>query len=83
MPRLEGPGRRHHEARQQTVAQAFAIDAEIGRLADANVVPGRALDARELPRPDMGLFVGIKLEAALLNFGKRIGRRRLDPIDLL
>ena len=82
MARLEGAGRRHHQTGEQAVLQAFAIDAEIGRLADANVVPGRAFDARELPRPDMRLLVGVDDEAALLDFCDRIRRRRLDPVDL-
>src|SRR4029077_3362671 len=60
----------------------LAIDAEIGGLADANVVPGRALDTRELPRPDMRLFVAVEHEAALLDLGQRVRRGRLDPVDL-
>ena len=82
MAGLECAGRRHHQAGKQAVAQPFAIDAEIGRLADADVVPGRAFDTGELPGPDMRLFVGLELEAALLDFGDGIGRRRLDPVDL-
>ena len=36
-----------------------AVDAEIGGLAHADVVPGRALDAAELPRPDMRLLIRV------------------------
>src|SRR6202035_1086485 len=59
MTRLEGAGRRNHHAGEQSVLQAFAVYAEIGRLANANVVPGRAFGARELPRPDMRLLIGL------------------------
>src|SRR5207248_6284317 len=82
MARLEGAGRRHHQAREQAVLQAFTVDAEVCRLADADVVPGRSLDARELPRPDMRLLIGIEDETALLDFGDRVRRGGFDPVDL-
>ena len=82
MAGLERSGRRHHQAGEQAFLEAFAVDAEIGRLADADVVPRRAFDARELPRPDMRRFIGLELEAALLDLLDRVGCRRLDPVDL-
>src|SRR4029077_19588848 len=82
MAGLEGPCRRHHQAREQAVAHALAVDAEIGGLAEADVVPGGALDARELPRPDMRLLIGGDRESAPLDFLDGIRRGRLDPIDL-
>src|SRR5579864_5175842 len=69
MAGLEGAGCRHHQAGEQTIAQAFTIDTEIGGLAHTDVVPGRAIDTRELPGPDMRLLIGIELEAALLDLG--------------
>src|SRR5205085_1712199 len=69
MARLERTGRGHHQSAEQAVLQAFAVDAEIGRFADADVVPRRALGARELPRPNMRLLVGVENKAALLDFG--------------
>src|SRR5258705_10476003 len=71
MARFEGAGRRHHQAGKQALLQALAVDAEIGRLANANVVPRRTFDARELPGPDMWLLIGLKHEAALLDFLNR------------
>jgi len=82
MTGLEGAGRGHHQAGEQPISKSFTIDAEIGRLADPDVVPGRAFDAGELPRPDMRLLVALDHEAALLDFGNRVRRRRLDPVDL-
>jgi hypothetical protein len=82
MARLERAGRRHHQAAEQAVLHGGAVDAQVGGLAHADVVPGRAFDAAELPRPDMRLFVLVEHEAALLDLRQRVGRRILDPLDL-
>src|ERR1700739_1506618 len=67
MAGLEGAGCRHHRAGERTALEAISINAEIGAFPHTDVIPGRALDARELPGPDMRLFIGIELEAALLD----------------
>src|SRR5260370_257594 len=63
---LEGAGRRHHQSAKQAVLQALAVNAEIGGFAHADIIPGRALDARELPRPDVRLLGAVDQEAALI-----------------
>jgi len=57
MAKLEGAGCRHHQAAEQVVHHGVAVDTQVRGLAHADVIPGRALDAAELPGPHMRLLV--------------------------
>ena len=64
-PGGQKPFGRDHQAAEQLL-HALAVDREIGGLAHADVVPGRALDAREVPGPVVRIGVGDDLEAGRL-----------------
>lgn len=60
----------------------LTVDREVGGLADADVTPGRSLEHRDVPRPDVRIDVRGDLEAGAPQAVERIRRRRLDPVDL-
>ena len=76
----EALGRDHQPVQQHL--QPLAVDREIGRLAHADVGPRRALDHAEVPGPVVRIGVAHDLEARLLQARHRVGRGRLDPVDL-
>ncbi len=70
----------HHVADE--LLDAGAVDREVGRLAHADVGPGRGLDHAGLIGPVVRILVGDDRHAALLQARYGVRRRHLDPIDL-
>ena len=65
----------------QELHDRVAVDRQVGRLAQADVGPRRALDQRGMVVPDVRRHVLLDPHAALLEACHRVGRRRLDHVD--
>ncbi len=59
-----------------------AVDREVERLAQPDVGPGRARQHAQVIIPDVRRHIGDDLHAGRLELGHRVGRRRLDQVDL-
>ena len=72
---------RYHHATEQ-LFQTLTVNREIGSFADADIIPGRTFNPRQMPGPIMRIGIRDNVEARLFEGWYCIGAWRFNPIHL-